>query len=195
MFIQTEETPNPASLKFIPGVDVMTNGTAEFRSPSAAGNSPLAQNIFAVDGVAAVFLGGDFITVTKGEGKDWEALRPAILGTIAEHFESNRPVIAAAEQKSGCACGNGGCCGGKSKTGEEDEAVRQIKELLETRVRPALAQDGGDVAFHSFEDGIVYLRLKGACSGCPSATMTLKSGIENLLKHFVPEVLEVRAVR
>lgn len=185
MFIQTEQTPNPASLKFLPGCEVMLKGTAEFPSLEKAVSSPLAQSLFTVEGVSAVFLGADFITVTKAEKADWGALKLSVMSAILQHFSSGRPVINGEYRAEKPA----------SSAGEEDsEIVVQIKELLDTRIRPAVAQDGGDIAFESFEDGIVYLRLQGACAGCPSSTMTLKAGIENLLKHFIPEVTEVRAV-
>ncbi len=184
MFIQTEQTPNPATLKFLPGRDVMGTGTADFSSADAAQRSPLAQHLFTIDGVAGVCLGSDFITVTKAGDKDWHLLKPAILGAIMEHYTSGRPIIV------GPAAG-----AESSETDEEDsEVVAQIKDLIETRVRPAVAQDGGDIIFQGFEDGIVFLHLQGSCSGCPSSTATLKAGIENMLKHYVPEVVEVRAV-
>ncbi len=184
MFIQTEQTPNPATLKFLPGRDVMGTGTADFSSADAAQRSPLAQHLFTIDGVAGVFLGADFITVTKAGDKDWHLLKPAVLGAIMEHYTSGRPIIV------GPAAG-----AESSETDEEDsEVVAQIKDLIETRVRPAVAQDGGDIIFQGFEDGIVFLHLQGSCSGCPSSTATLKAGIENMLKHYVPEVVEVRAV-
>lgn len=180
MFIQTEETPNPATLKFIPGRTVMAEGTAEFRSPEAAGRSPLAGALFEVEGVAGVFLGRDFVSVSKAEDKDWFSLKPAVLAAIMDHFTAGRPVIESAAAVL--------------DDGEDDEIVLQIKELLETRVRPAVAQDGGDIIFHGFEDGVVYLHMQGSCSGCPSSTATLKAGIENMLRHYIPEVVEVRAV-
>jgi len=188
MFIQTEQTPNPAALKFLPGEPVMKEGTADFVSAEAAASSPLAERLFAVEGVVGVFLGGDFISVTKTEDKEWQVLKPSILGAIMEHFAAGRPVILADQDET--AGGDGGGGGG----GEDDEIVRQIKELIETRVRPAVAQDGGDIIFHGYEAGVVYLQMQGACSGCPSSAMTLKAGIENMLKHYVPEVEEVRSV-
>jgi Fe-S cluster biogenesis protein NfuA len=181
MFIQTEETPNPATLKFLPGRVVMERGTADFDAAEAAARSPLAESLFRIDGVARVFLGSDFVTVTKSDARDWPVLKPQILGLIMEHFSTNRPVILAE-------------AGGAEAAGDDDEVVTQIKELLDTRVRPAVAQDGGDIVFHSFEDGVVYLHMQGSCSGCPSSTATLKMGIENMLRHYVPEVLEVRPV-
>ena len=184
MFIETEQTPNPATLKFLPGRSVMGAGTADFTSAEAAERSPLAQRLFQVEGVAGVFLGSDFVTVTKAEGKTWQVLKPAILGIIMEHFAANRPVILESTAAAPAA----------AESGEDSEIVAQIKDLLETRVRPAVAQDGGDIIFQGFEDGVVYLHLQGSCSGCPSSTATLKMGIENMLKHYVPEVVEVRAV-
>lgn len=182
MFIQTETTPNPATLKFLPGRDVMAAGTADFADPTTAGRSPLAQRLFDVEGVTGVFLGSDFVTVTKSPDKEWYVLKPAILGMIMEHFTSGRPVLLPDAQDAAAA------------PEDDDEVVTQIKELLDTRVRPAVAQDGGDIVFHGFEDGVVYLHMQGACAGCPSSTATLKSGIENMLRHYVPEVQEVRAV-
>ena len=185
MFIQTEETPNPATLKFLPGRVVMERGTADFDAVDKAARSPLAESLFRIEGVARIFLGSDFITVTKTDAKDWPVLKPQILGLIMEHFSTNRPVILA-EGTEGA--------GGEAADSEDDEIVTQIKELLDTRVRPAVAQDGGDIIFHSFEDGVVYLHMQGSCSGCPSSTATLKMGIENMLRHYVPEVVEVRPV-
>ena len=183
MFIETEQTPNPATLKFLPGRSVMGSGTADFTSSEAAERSPLAQRLFQVEGVTGVFLGSDFVTVTKADGKTWQVLKPAILGIIMEHFAANRPVILESTAAPAAA-----------ESGEEDEIVTQIKELLDTRVRPAVAQDGGDITFQGYQDGIVYLHLQGSCAGCPSSTATLKMGIENMLKHYVPEIVEVRAV-
>jgi len=181
MFIQTEETPNPATLKFLPGRAVMESGTANFPTADSAARSPLAERLFDLDGVTGVFLGLEFVTVTKGPDREWHLMKPAILGVIMEHFTANRPVIVET-------------AGGTSADGEDSEIVTQIKDLLETRVRPAVAQDGGDIIFQSFEEGVVFLHLQGACSGCPSSTATLKMGIENMLKHYIPEVTEVRAV-
>ncbi|SUZ31951.1 Fe/S biogenesis protein NfuA [Roseibaca ekhonensis] len=183
MFIQTESTPNPATLKFIPGQDVMEVGTADFPSADTAGTSPLATRLFSVQGVTGVFLGLDFITVTKGDDLEWQHLKPEVLGAIMEHFQSGAPAIEGAAQS-----------GHTDHDGPDSEIVGQIKELLDTRVRPAVAQDGGDITFHGFERGVVYLHMKGACAGCPSSTLTLKMGIENLLRHFIPEVTEVRPV-
>ena len=184
MFIQTESTPNPATLKFLPGQAVMAAGTADFPSADTAGKSPLAQRIFAVDGVTGVFLGNDFVTVTKSDGLEWDHLKPSILGAIMEHFQSGQPMIEGEAAESGHA----------AHDGPDSEIVNQIKELLDTRVRPAVAQDGGDITFHGFDRGIVYLHMQGACAGCPSSTLTLKMGIENLLRHYIPEVVEVRPV-
>jgi Fe-S cluster biogenesis protein NfuA len=183
MFIQTEQTPNPATLKFLPGRPVMTTGTANFTSQEATRSSPLAERLFALPEVAGVFLGADFITVTKAGDGDWYQLKPAILAVIMEHFTAGRPVMLA----------NAADITATAEE-DEDEIVAQIKELLETRVRPAVAQDGGDIIFHDFEDGVVYLHMQGSCSGCPSSTATLKAGIENMLRHYVPEVVEVRAI-
>lgn len=186
MFIQTESTPNPATLKFLPGQRVLEVGTADFPGVEAAEKSPLARRIFAVPGVAAVFFGTDFVTVTKEDAVAWDHVKPAILGAIMEHFQSGAPVM------EGEATGSAG--GHAAHDGPDEDIVKQIKELLDTRVRPAVAQDGGDITFHGFDRGIVYLHMKGACAGCPSSTLTLKMGIENLLRHFIPEVLEVRPV-
>jgi Fe-S cluster biogenesis protein NfuA len=183
MFIQTEQTPNPATLKFLPGRAVMGEGVAEFTDPAEAERlSPLASRLFRVEGVTGVYLGSDFISVTKDAGEEWHLLKPAVLGAIMEHYLSGDPVAF-----EGAGIGHGGA-------GDDDPTVRQIKELLDSRVRPAVAQDGGDIVFHGFDRGIVYLHLRGACSGCPSSIVTLKNGIENLLKYYVPEVVEVRAV-
>lgn len=187
MFIQTEETPNPATLKFLPGCAVMGEGTADFARAEGAEHSPLALRLFAVEGVRRVFLGGDFVTVTKADEKDWSLLKPALLGVIMEHFTTNQPVMLPETAGTGAEAN-------AAAAEDDDEIVVQIKELLETRVRPAVAQDGGDIVFHSFEDGVVYLHMQGSCSGCPSSTATLKMGIENMLRHYVPEVLEVRPV-
>ena len=182
MFIQTEQTPNPATLKFLPGREVMTAGTADFADAESARRSPLAERLLLIEGVTGVFLGSDFITVAKRDDKEWFLLKPAILGVIMEHFTSGKPVILEELDAAG------------DDAGDDNEVVRQIKELLDTRVRPAVAQDGGDIIFRSFEDGVVYLHMQGACSGCPSSTATLKMGIENMLRHYIPEVVEVRPV-
>ncbi len=186
MFIQTESTPNPATLKFLPGLTVLDMGTADFPSAEAAAKSPLARRIFAAGGVNGVFLGNDFVTVTKAEDVEWAHIKPQILGAIMEHFQSGQPVIE----------GEGAATGGHTNHdhGEDAGIVEQIKELLDTRVRPAVAQDGGDITFHGFDRGVVYLHMQGACAGCPSSTLTLKMGIENLLRHYIPEVTEVRPV-
>jgi Fe-S cluster biogenesis protein NfuA len=183
MFIQTEQTPNPATLKFLPGQTVLAAGTADFRGKDQAGHSPLATKLFAIDGVNGVFLGQDFVTVTKAEAKDWATLKPHILAGIMDHFLSGLPALEQAQTAAA-----------PVDPGLETEIVKQIRELIESRVRPAVAQDGGDITFERFEEGIVYLHLKGSCAGCPSSTATLKSGIENMLKHYVPEVVEVRQV-
>ena len=180
MFIQTESTPNPATLKFLPGCQVMAKGTANFTDVEAATPSPLAQTLFGIEGVSGVFLGSDFVTVTKVDGTEWDSLKPRVLGAIMEHFAAGKAVIDEAATV-------------EAETGGDDLET-QIKELLDTRVRPAVAQDGGDIVFRSFEDGIVYLYMQGACAGCPSSTATLKHGIENMLRYYVPEVVEVRAV-
>ena len=181
MFIQTQDTPNPATLKFIPGVPVMNNGTADYPAADSASNSPLARRLFQVDGVRGVFLGGDFVAVTKEESLDWFALKPSILAGIMEHFASGMPVVEADEN------------GGEASDEDDDEVVKQIKQLLDTRVRPAVAMDGGDIVFQGFDDGVVTLQMRGACQGCPSSTATLKMGIENMLRHYIPDVREVRA--
>lgn len=186
MFIQTEATPNPATLKFLPGRVVLQDGTRDFRSADDAALSPLAQKLFAVPGVQAIFFGHDFITVTKDD-TDWQHMKPAILGAIMEQFMSGQPVMLA----------SAGVEDGDSEEffeAGDAETVTVIKDLIETRVRPAVAQDGGDITFKGFKEGIVYLSMRGACSGCPSSTATLKHGIQNLLRHFVPEVEEVRAI-
>jgi len=185
MFIQTESTPNPATLKFLPGQTVLEAGTADFPSPDTGGTSPLASRIFAVSGVAAVFFGNDFITVTKEDGVEWDHIKPAILGAVMEHYQSGQPVISGDQATAS---------GHAEHSGEDSGIVDQIKELLDSRVRPAVAQDGGDITFHGFDRGVVYLHMQGACAGCPSSTLTLKMGIENLLRHYIPEVTEVRPV-
>jgi Fe-S cluster biogenesis protein NfuA len=185
MFIQTEQTPNPATLKFLPGCPVMTSGTANFTSGEAARVSPLADRLFSLPEVTGVFLGADFVTVTKTEDGSWYQLKPAILAVVMEHFTAGRPVLLGEPITTAAAA---------ASEEDEDEVVAQIKELLETRVRPAVAQDGGDIIFHDFEDGVVYLHMQGSCSGCPSSTATLKAGIENMLRHYIPEVVEVRAI-
>ena len=184
MFIQTETTPNPATLKFLPGETVLGSGTADCPTAAAATASPLARRIFGVPGVTGVFLGSDFVTVTKADAAIWDQIKPSILGAIMEHFQSGAPSVEGTAEQSGHA----------SHDGPDSEIVVQIKELLDTRVRPAVAQDGGDITFHGFDRGVVYLHMQGACAGCPSSTLTLKMGIENLLRHYIPEVVEVRPV-
>ena len=186
MFIQTEATPNPATLKFLPGRPVLETGTIDLRDPSEASKSPLAERLFGIPGVDGVFFGSDFITVSKSAG-EWPQLKPAILGAIMEHFMSGEPLLRAGEE-------------GATEEGDEFfeegdvDVVATIKDLIETRVRPAVANDGGDITFKGFKDGIVYLNMKGSCSGCPSSTATLRHGIQNLLRHFLPDVREVQAV-
>ena len=191
MFIETEATPNPATLKFIPGREVMgARGTADFASPEAAARSPLASRVFALPGVARVFLGSDFITVTQGGDADWATLRPQVLGAVMDHFLSGLPVL-----EGGEAAANGAGEGdGDDFDPADAEIVDQIKDLLDTRVRPAVAGDGGDIVFRGFRDGVVRLHLQGACSGCPSSRATLKHGVENMLRHYVPEVVAVEQV-
>jgi len=185
MFIQTEVTPNPATLKFLPGRVVLNdNGTAEFTAENDADRSPLAQRLFAIPSVSGVFLGSDFITVTKGEG-DWQHLKPAVLGAIMDHYLSGAPAL---DTDAGQIMDDGFFEPGDA------EIVATIKELLETRVRPAVAQDGGDITFNSYRDGVLFLNMRGSCSGCPSSTATLRHGIENLMRHFIPEVREVQPV-
>jgi Fe-S cluster biogenesis protein NfuA len=188
MFIQTEATPNPATLKFLPGKIVIPEGTEDFPSAeNAAARSPLAARLFEIPGVTGVFFGHDFVTVTK-DGPEWQHLKPAVLGTIMEHFMAGHPVMAAS------AIASQGNTDGEFFDEADTEIVVTIKELLESRVRPAVAQDGGDITFKGFRDGTVFLAMKGACAGCPSSTATLKHGIQNLLRHFVPEVQTVESV-
>jgi len=184
MYIQTEQTPNPATQKFLPGRTVLAEGTADFPGREAAARSPLAKRLFEVEGVAGVFLGSDFVTVTKSADADWLVLKPLVLEALMDHFVSGQAALEQADE-AGRAAGAGE---------DDDEIVAQIKELIETRVRPAVAADGGDITFQGFENGVVYLTMRGACSGCPSSTLTLKAGIENMLRHYVPEVIEVRPV-
>jgi Fe-S cluster biogenesis protein NfuA len=182
MFIQTEPTPNPNTLKFIPGSVVMEKGVAEFlTADEAAKRSPLAHRLFSVTGVNAVFFGADFISVTKSDSADWSDIKTFLLGVLFEQFSGKAPLITAEEKD-------------ESVSGEDTDITLKIREILDERVRPAVARDGGDIVFHSFDKGIVFLQMRGACSGCPSSTMTLKAGIENMLRHYIPEVLEVRAV-
>jgi len=180
MFIQTEATPNPATLKFLPGRTVMEQGTADFRTADEAAISPLAHSLFAVEGVTGVYLGADFITISKSDAVEWLLLKPAVLGAIMDHFMSGRAVMTGTAQAA-------------HADGADREIIDQIIDLLDTRIRPAVAQDGGDITFVRYEDGVVYLAMRGACSGCPSSTATLKNGIENLMRHYIPEVQEVRA--
>ncbi len=183
MFIQTEATPNPATLKFLPGQAVLETGTLDLRDAEQAAQSPLAERLFGIAGVSGVFFGSDFITVTKS-GSDWQQLKPMILGAIMEHFMSGAPLLNA---------GSAAPSDGEEFFDAADaETVATIKDLIETRVRPAVANDGGDITFKGFKDGVVYLNMKGACSGCPSSTATLRHGIQNLLRHFLPDVTEVR---
>ena len=189
MFIQTEPTPNPLTLKFLPGRIVMKEGTAFFHDKSKCTNSPLAKRLFSIEGVAGVFFGNDFITITQEKNTDWQILKPMILGAIMDHYNSDEEVLIINKNNS---------INIDSKSSdakqEDNETVKQIKNLLDTRIRPAVAMDGGDIVFQSFEKGIVYLHMQGACSGCPSSTATLKMGIENMLKHYVPEVKEIRQI-
>ena len=182
MFIQTEETPNPATLKFLPGQDVLPQGTLAVTRAEDAGGAPLAEALFAIAGVKSVFFGHDFITVTKAADKDWAVLKPALLSAIMDHFVSGRPVVLTPPVA-------------ESAPADDSDIARQIRTLLDEKVRPAVAKDGGDITFDRFEDGVVYLHLRGACAGCPSATMTLKAGVENMLKHYSPDVKDVRQAR
>lgn len=185
MFIQTEETPNPATMKFLPGREVLVEGVLDITDAKAAAASPLAEALFAIEGVKGVLLSREFITVTKSAEKDWPVLKPSILTTIMEYLTSNRPVLS----------GTASPIIAESAADDDSEIVKQIREILDMKVRPAVAQDGGDITFNSFEDGVVFLNLKGSCAGCPSSTATLKAGIENMLKHYIPEVKEVRQIR
>lgn len=189
MFIQTETTPNPATLKFLPGKVVMERGTADFTDPAeAVEKSPLAAKLFDVEGVNGVFFGYDFVTITKTDDLDWAHLKPPVLANIMEHFMAGDPVMADSAEDMNASDGE------EFFDSADATIVATIKELIETRVRPAVAQDGGDITFQGFRDGTVFLKMKGACSGCPSSTATLKHGIQNLLRHFVPEVQQVEAV-
>lgn len=190
MFIQTESTPNPATLKFLPGQAVLGEGGADFPNAQSASSSPLAVRLFEITGVEGVYLGADFVTVTKSDAEqEWQHLKPMILGAIMDHFTSGRPVML-----EGGTSASGHSAGAAGATGDDDEIIAQIIELLDTKVRPAVAQDGGDIVFRGYENGIVSVHLQGSCAGCPSSTMTLKNGIENMLKHYIPEVEEVRQV-
>ena len=184
MFIQTEPTPNPATLKFLPGRSVLASGTLDMRDQESAAQSPLAESLFAITGISGVFFGSDFIAVTK-TGGEWQQLKPAVLGAIMEHFMSGAPIVTSAD-------GVATTENDEFFAAEDSETVATIKELIESRVRPAVANDGGDITFRGFKDGVVYLDMKGACSGCPSSTATLRHGIQNLLRHYVPDVVEVR---
>ena len=185
MFIQTEATPNPATLKFLPGRPVLPDGTLDMPDAAEAAQSPLADACSRIPGVAGVFLGSDFITVTKPDA-EWQQIKPAILGAIMEHFMSGAPILSGAAAAADPAA--------EFFDGKDAETVAAIKELIETRVRPAVANDGGDITFRGFRDGVVFLHMKGSCSGCPSSTATLKHGIQNLLRHYLPDVVEVRPV-
>ncbi len=184
MFIQTENTPNPATLKFLPGQEVWSKSPLDFASVDEAERSPLAIRLFGLEGVARVFLGSDFVSVSKDDNTDWLMLKPMVLAALMEHLATGQPIML------------GGDVEAAESDGEADEISIQIKELIDERVRPAVAMDGGDIVFESFDaaDGVVYLKMRGACAGCPSGTSTLKVGVENMLKHFVPEVTEVKAV-
>lgn len=184
MFIQTESTPNPATMRFLPGQAVLDAGIADFPDEAAAAPSPLARRLFATGHVSGVLLGPDFITVTKHDDAQWDHIKPAILGAVMEHFQSGEVAL-----KGTTDTGHTG-----ETDGENADLIRRIKDILDARVRPAVAQDGGDITFHGFDRGVVYLNMKGSCAGCPSSTITLKMGIENLLRHFIPEVTEVRPV-
>ena len=183
MFIQTESTPNPATMKFIPGRPVVQSGTADFADEASADRSPLASRLFRINGVVRVFFGHDFVSVTKADNVDWMHIKPPILGSIMEHYQSGLPVLYQSDKPDD-----------PGATEDSDPVSAQIRELIDTRVRPAVAQDGGDIIFYGFDRGVVYLHMQGACAGCPSSTITLKMGIENLLRHYVPEVVEVRPV-
>ncbi|MGH3261294.1 MAG: NifU family protein [Trebonia sp.] len=184
MFIETEGTPNPATLKFLPGRWVIQNGTADFASVDSAGRSPLALALFALPGVARVFLGADFVTITKTDAISWQQLKPQVLAALMDHFVANRPVIEGDAEADEI----------DDLRPEDQEIVEQIRELLDTRVRPAVAGDGGDIIFRGYRDGVVRLHMQGSCSGCPSSSATLKHGIENMLRHYVPEVSSVEQV-
>ena len=186
MFIQVEPTPNPLTLKFLPGRTVTKGGTIFYQNESEVLNSPFAKRMFAVDGVNSVFFGSDFITITKDEDLDWQVLKPIVLGAITDHYDSGEETIIETPDLKKSEELN--------ENQDDSDIVKQIKELLNTRVRPAVAMDGGDIVYKKFEKGIVYLHMQGACSGCPSSTATLKAGIENMLKHYIPEVKEIRPI-
>jgi Fe-S cluster biogenesis protein NfuA len=184
MFIQTEATPNPATMKFLPGRAVLETGTLDMATREAAAQSPLAEKLFGIPNIGGVFFGSDFISVTKTDG-EWQQMKPAILGAIMEHYMSGEPLLASGTEQTAA----------DEFFDEKDaDTVATIKDLIETRVRPAVAGDGGDITFKGYKEGVVFLHMKGACSGCPSSTATLKHGIQNLLHHFVPDVVEVRPV-
>ncbi|MBI3439774.1 MAG: NifU family protein [Proteobacteria bacterium] len=188
MFIQTESTPNPRTLKFLPGRDVLGRGSRDYANADAAGDSPLAQALFGIDGVERVYLGSDFLSVTKADPIEWPHLKPHVLAAIMDHYTAGRPAVLEAGEESGE--------GDAVYEGEAAEIVREIKEIIEARVRPAVARDGGDITFHSWDgdSGIVRLNMRGSCAGCPSSALTLKQGIENMLRHYVPEVNGVEQV-
>ena len=191
MLIETEPTPNPATVKFIPGRVVMGAGTRDFASPEEAEASPLASALFTLGDVTGVFFGGDFISVTIGEGSDWRDVKPEVLSILLEHFSANMPLFVAGSAGENHVPADDDAF---AENPEDAEIVDQIRELIDTRVRPAVANDGGDIIYRGFDKGTVYLKMQGACAGCPSSSATLKNGIEQLLKHYVPEVTEVRAV-
>jgi len=191
LFIQTEQTPNPATLKFFPGETVSPSGTFEIRNPEEAEKFPLAARLFRIEEVSGVFLGKDFISVTKTDSADWQTLKPVILGSIMEHLVSGQPIILESLTQTDEAATH---VDGSTEDNSDMEIINQIKELLETKVRPAVAMDGGDIVYRGFEKGVVMVQLQGACQGCPSSTATLKMGIENMLRHYIPEVVEVRAI-
>ena len=185
MFIQTEATPNPATLKFLPGRAVLDAGTLDMPTKEAAAQSPLAERLFDIPNIGGVFFGSDFISVTKTDG-EWQQIKPAVLGAIMEHYMSGAPLLAAEGQPAAAS--------DEFFDAKDADTVATIKDLIETRVRPAVAGDGGDITFKGYKEGIVFLQMKGACSGCPSSTATLQHGIQNLLRHFVPDVVEVRPI-
>ncbi len=182
MFIQTQETPNPLTLKFLPGIKIDLSGTHTFKKNEDASGSPLAQLLFDIEGIESIFFTEDFISITKNQDSDWEIVKPILLTTMIDYFVVGAPILIASSQHN------------SDSTGVESEVISQIRDILENKVQPAVAQDGGSIVFRSFTDGIVYVELQGACSGCPSSTITLKSGIENMLKHYVPEVISVESI-
>jgi len=185
MFIQTEITPNPSTLKFIPGKKVLDTGSVEFANKSEAKQSPLALRLFSVRGVESVFFSTDFISISKSDHEEWDGLKPLVLEAITDHYETGESTLLAKEDKN---------VDSSASKGKDSDIVLKIQDLINTKVRPAVAQDGGDITFEGFKDGVVSLKLKGACAGCPSSTATLKSGIENMLKHYIPAVKEVQSV-